>query len=127
MIVCLDTSTPTCRLTLLDENTYVYEWEASRELAKSLLGFLDEKLAEHRAAWQNITGLAIFRGPGSFTGLRIGITVMNTLADGLGIPIVGTIGDDWQAEALSRLQAGENDQLVLPEYGGEAHITTPKK
>jgi hypothetical protein len=28
---------------------------------------------------------------------------------------------------LARLQAGENDKLVMPAYGAEAHITTPRK
>jgi len=28
---------------------------------------------------------------------------------------------------LARLSAGENDELVMPEYGAEAHITTPRK
>jgi tRNA threonylcarbamoyladenosine biosynthesis protein TsaB len=124
MIICLDTSTPTCRLTL---GVHSYEWEAGRELAKSLLGYLEEKLNDQQASWKDVTGLAVFRGPGSFTGLRIGMTVMNTLADSLQIPIVGETGENWQEQALERLKRGENDQIVLPEYGSEAHITQPKK
>jgi tRNA threonylcarbamoyladenosine biosynthesis protein TsaB len=124
MIVLLDTSTPTCRLALVDGDQRTdKEWEAGRDLAKGLIGYLQDNIGD----WQRITGLAAFRGPGSFTGLRIGLTVMNTLADSLHVPIVGTMGEQWQNEALTRLQNGDNDQLVMPEYGSEAHITQPKR
>jgi tRNA A37 threonylcarbamoyladenosine modification protein TsaB len=59
--------------------------------------------------------------------MRIGLAVVNTLADGLGVPIVGETGGDWQSKALERLQRGENDRVVLPLYGGEAHVTQPRK
>ena len=127
MILLLDTSTPTCRLTLVSDVETVYEWEAGRGLAKDLLGFLEESLAKSGATFQDITGLGVFRGPGSFTGLRIGITVMNTPAQSLLIPIVGELEEDWKTKALNRLKSQQNDQIVLPEYGGEAHITTPRK
>ena len=107
--------------------THAYEWEAGRTLARDMLAYLRDRLAEHDATFADIDGVGAFRGPGSFTGLRIGLTVLNTLADANAIPIVGETGDDWEQRALTRLKAGENDKLVMPEYGGEAHITKPRK
>lgn len=128
MILLLDTATATCHLTLIaDDARHDYEWEAGRTLAKGLLEFLQTKLQAHTATWHDVTGLGVFEGPGSFTGLRIGLAVMNTLADSLQVPIVGARGDVWQDEAIRRLKEGENQQIVLPFYGGEANITTPRK
>jgi tRNA threonylcarbamoyladenosine biosynthesis protein TsaB len=128
MILLLDTSTPVCRLSLVDDNwRYDNEWEADRELAKGLLGYLDTQLSKNGKTWQDISAIGTFRGPGSFTGLRIGLTVLNTIADAQAIPIVGAIGENWQQEVISRIEAGENDRIVLPHYGREATITKPRK
>ena len=124
MIILLDTSTATCRLTTVDgESSNNFEWEAGRTLARGLLSFIQEKVGDVK----NISGIGIMRGPGSFTGLRIGMAVAITLADGLGVPIVGETGDSWRESALGRLSSGEDDQVILPFYGGDAHITKPKK
>lgn len=128
MIILLDTSTPVCKLIFIDGDFRMQdEWQADRTLAKGLLGYLQTQLETHSMSWADITGIGVFRGPGSFTGLRIGLTVLNTIADAMNIPIIGTTGEEWQTEALSKLREGSNDRVVLPEYGGEAHITKPRK
>lgn len=128
MIVLLDTSTSVCQLTLVDGDLMrKYDWQADRTLAKKLLGFLAEKLGENGKTWSDITGIGVFEGPGSFTGLRIGITVMNTIADAQTVPIVAGRGDNWQTEVLSKLKSGQNEKIVLPFYGSDAHITAPRK
>jgi len=128
MILLLDTSTPVCKLSFVEGNwRFDNEWESGRTLAKGLLGYLQDNLAKNNKTWTDISGIVAFKGPGSFTGLRIGLTVLNTIADSEQLPIVGTTGENWQAIGLARLQKGENDKLVMPEYGAEAHITTPRK
>ena len=98
-------------------------WEAHRELSTTLLSRIHSQLAEKDATFRDLDGVVVFKGPGSFTGLRIGITVANTLAYSLGINITGTMGDDWRAEGIRYLQGGKNDRLVLPAYGAAPHIT----
>lgn len=128
MILLLDTSTATCRLTFVDGATrHAYDWEAGRGLARGLHAYLRDRLAEHGWTFADIAGIGVMKGPGSFTGLRIGATVMNTIADSAAVPIVGTTGDDWQDEALARLMHSDNDRLVVPFYGRPARITTPRK
>ena len=124
MIILLDTSTATCFLTVVDDETRQdFEWQAGRTLARGLLKFLEEKTGD----LHDIRGIGVMKGPGSFTGLRIGLTVANTLADSLNIPIVGTTGEDWREMALKKLRAGESEKIVMPEYGAAAHITAPRK
>ncbi len=128
MILLLDTSTQNCKVTIIDGDwRQDKEWQADRTLAKHLLKYLHGTLQEYGKTWSDITAIGVFQGPGSFTGLRIGITVMNTLADANNIPIVGGRGDNWRDEALAKLSDGMNEIVVLPYYGGEANITIPKK
>lgn len=128
MILLLDTSTPVCKLSLIDGDTrYENEWQADRQLAKGLLAYLHDQLESQGKAFDDLTGIGTFAGPGSFTGLRIGLTVLNTLADSKHIPIVSGMSEDWQSEALQKLENGQNERIVLPFYGSEANITTPRK
>ena len=128
MFLLIDSSTPMFHLSLIiNGKRHDHNWEAGRELARYIHGYIEDRLHEEGKTWQDIKGIGIFRGPGSYTGLRIGITVANTLAQSLHIPIVGVVGDGWREQAIALLEAGATNQIVLPEYGGEAHITTPKK
>ena len=110
MKLYLDTSTPKTILKLDDKS---YEWESGRDLARDLLKFIHDKLVENNADWQDISEITSFAGPGSFTGLRIGATVVNTLAQDLNIPLYN--------------HRGEKVDIILPEYGRPANITPPKK
>ncbi|MBI3889582.1 tRNA (adenosine(37)-N6)-threonylcarbamoyltransferase complex dimerization subunit type 1 TsaB [Candidatus Saccharibacteria bacterium] len=129
MIILLDTSTSECRLGIVGNESSVvwHTWQANRELAKGLLAYINDTLQEQSSSISDISGIGVFKGPGSFTGLRIGLTVANTLADGLAIPIVGTSSDEWAEKALKQLQDGKNEKIILPDYGSEAHITKPRK
>lgn len=128
MILLLDTSTPQCRI-IFREGDWRYEstWESGRELAKGLLAYIQSQLEGQQKSWKDITGLSVMKGPGSFTGLRIGITVLNTVSYSENIPIIGETGEDWEEKAMTRLSSGETDSIVVPEYGGEANITLPRK
>lgn len=128
MILLLDSSTPVCKLVFVDEAwQYTDEWQADRALAKHLLSYLQEQLQKNGKSWADITGIGVFRGPGSFTGLRIGLTVLNTIADSQSVPIVGAVGEQWQQNALEKLSNGDDEKMILPLYGSEAHITAPRK
>lgn len=102
MKLYLDTSTDTAILKL-DDKTYEQNFE--HDMAEKLLAFIHEKLKENHRDWHDITEIDFNKGPGSFTGLRIGATIMNTLIHELNL----------------------NQPLIIPEYGRGAHISKPRK
>ena len=103
------------------------KWESGRGLADGILGKLEEFLNKNSKSWDEIKGVIVFRGPGSFTGLRIGITVANTVAYAKKIPIVGEMDEEWIDSGRLRLNEGKNDKQVIPEYGSEPNITKSVK
>lgn len=129
MILTIRTDKPEAEIGLYDSKGQVaYEtWQAHRELSDTILINITNLLANQQRKLPDLTGIVVFKGPGSFTGLRIGMSVANTLAYGLSIPVVAETGEQWVAKGLKRLQTGDNDQPALPEYGGEPNITKPRK
>ena len=128
MIILLNTSTTICELTIVDcDLVQEYSWQSDRGLAKGLLKFIDDKLKLNNKTWSDILAIGIFEGPGSFTGLRIGITVANTIADAQDIPIVGGQGNDWKKDIIFKLNSGIDEKIVLPFYDRGPNITVPRK
>ena len=129
MILAIKTDSSIAELYLFDDQDQEISrdiWEAGRSLAKDVLKHIDT-LIDANGSWSVLVGLVVFRGPGSFTGLRIGITTANTISYANQLPIIGESGDSWSSVGRQRLLSGENDQIVLPEYGSDPHITVPKK
>jgi len=129
-ILGIDTSDKICKVKLFKEDEdkiFEKEWLADRGLSKGLLRFLEDFLKENHLSFWDVKGLVIFKGPGSYTGLRIGITVFNTYSDTTKIPIVGETGEDWFLKGVKRLERGENDKVVMPRYLAPAHITKQRK
>jgi len=128
MIILIDTSSVICKISIIDDNQRQdNDWQSNRMLAKGLLGYINKLLLAKNLTWSDISAIGVFEGPGSFTGIRIGLTVMNTIADTQSIPIVGGRGENWQDEVLEKLKSGKNEKIVLPFYSSEAHITKPRK
>ncbi len=72
------------------------KFETSLEARNSqkILYFIDEILKRNNFTVQDIKEIKVNTGPGSFTGLRIGIAIANTLAFGLGITVNGKKTED---------------------------------
>lgn len=102
-------------------------WPAGRELAMTIHRAMDEVLGRAGKTVQDVQGIACFKGPGSFTGLRIGLSVANALAYGLGVPVVARQNPQWLERGIADLLAGRDDVAAVPEYGSAVHTTPPKR
>lgn len=102
-------------------------WQAGRELSMTLNEKLENLLNKNNLQFKDLSGIVFYSGPGSFTGLRIGASVANTLAHSLNIPIVGVGGEDWQNSGIKKLSRNENDKIVKLNYGAQPNITKPRK
>ena len=150
MFLAIKTDQDPTEIYLLDSAGEILEqkvWRAERRLARDLLGEVEQLVIASAAkqstdemtglprqaslpcndnTWDDLTGIIVFSGPGSFTGLRIGITTANAIAYSNKIPIVGASGDDWIIDGMKKLNENKDDKIVLPEYGAPATITKPK-
>lgn len=102
-------------------------WQAHRQLTKTIHKQITKLLMLQSLALEQLGGIVVFEGPGSFTGLRIGLTVANALAYAYSIPIVTTSGQNWIEDGIKQLQAGKNDRIALPRYGQPVYITKPTR
>lgn len=129
MILTLRTDKPDAEIGLYEgyEQLAYHVWPAHRQLAETLHHTIDHVLTSQKAELTDLTGLIVYKGPGSFTGLRIGLSVVNALAASYQLPVVATTGEQWISDGLAFHESGDTAQFALPEYGSDPHITSPKK
>jgi len=128
LILTIRTDKPDAEIGLFNDGTKLAysTWPAHRQLAETIHLKINELLASQNHELNDLDGLVVFKGPGSFTGLRIGLSVANALAYGLRIPIVSVTGANWLEKGSRAIKRGKDEQTALPEYGSPPHITLPK-
>jgi tRNA threonylcarbamoyladenosine biosynthesis protein TsaB len=120
---------PEAELHLYQDDNKLAElkWPAHLKLAETLNSKIEEILNKSSISYDKFDAIAVFKGPGSFTGLRIGISVANALAYAQSVPIIAAQGEDWLKKAINALSQGKNDKVAIPEYGAPARTTRPRK
>ncbi len=106
MQLAIDTSTDTASLALVQDNEVLAEltWRCGQNHTTQLLTHLAHLLNQTKLNLQSTSGIIIARGPGSFNGLRVGISTAKGLAFSLGVPIVGI--SSLEAEAYQHAETG---------------------
>jgi tRNA threonylcarbamoyladenosine biosynthesis protein TsaB len=91
MILCLETATPICSVALCDKNGVVAirESDEGRSHAALVTLFAEELLKEAGLTASNLEAVAVSKGPGSYTGLRIGVSAAKGIAYAASIPLIG--------------------------------------
>jgi tRNA threonylcarbamoyladenosine biosynthesis protein TsaB len=130
IILVIRTDKPEAEIGLYDNDKKLAHkgWAAHRQLAETLHASIKTLLTSQGKDWQAIEAIVVYEGPGSFTGLRIGMSVANALGYSYNIPVVGSAGDDWIAGGRAKLGQGQGkNNPVVPVYGADAHITQQRK
>ena len=106
MKLAIDTSTDTASLTLVRDGYILAEltWRCGQNHTRQLMPNLDHLLNQFELSPAEITGIIVARGPGSFNGLRVGISAAKGLAFSLNVPIVGI--SSLEAEAYQHAETG---------------------
>ena len=110
-ILAVDTATASGSIALLDDARLMAEWtlHSAQTHTRRLLKDIDLLLKELGWTLEHLDGFAVTIGPGSFTGLRIGVTTIKTLAWAARKPFVGISSLDALAAPL-----GYAAQLICP-------------
>jgi tRNA threonylcarbamoyladenosine biosynthesis protein TsaB len=126
VILLLDTATrrPVVALAAADGTVTVERtWESRHRHGEELLARLDECLTEVGARRADLTAVVVGTGPGSFTGLRIGLATAKTIAYALSIPIVGVSSTLALAQAAATADPGlAHVTVALPAGAADRYV-----
>ena len=113
-ILALDTSNKTLSVAveLTDGTSIEQTIENTLQHSVLLMPTIEAVFKEAGITAKDLTKVIVAEGPGSYTGLRIGVTVAKTLAKSLGIPLVGVSSlDVFLPNLASKVEVGE---VVVP-------------
>ncbi len=123
-LLALDTSTEACSVALLynGEKTYLNEL-AQRTHAKRILPMVDEILTDSGLKLNQLDALAFGRGPGSFTGVRVGAAIAQGLALGADLPVIPISNLTAMAQAAFELHQAENVAAAIDARMNEVYFS----
>lgn len=112
MILCLETATPICSVALNDgeKNIALRECKGQNAHSEKITIFIDEILKEAGINYNQLDAIAVSKGPGSYTGLRIGVSTAKGICYAADLPLMAV--DTLHAMAYGmRAQLGAELQL----------------
>jgi len=117
-ILALDTASRACSVAVVEDDVVMAEFTVNHRDTHSrfLMEMIDRVLAISRFTLMDMDGLAVTIGPGSFTGLRIGLSAVKGLAMGANLPVVGVGSLDALAFPFSH-----SDKLVCSMMDARRH------
>lgn len=110
--LALDTTTDICSIAVSDESGLIAEYNSAHkmDLSRRMMPNVVAMLRDAGLQMKDVEAVGVSIGPGSFTGLRIGVTTAKTLAQALNVPVVGIVTLDLLAHQFDYLP----DAIVCP-------------
>ncbi len=120
-VLCLDTATATPVVALVGDDGVLRAGRVIDARAQAVLGAIDEVLIEAGVAKSELTALVVGMGPGTFTGLRVGVSTARGIAETLRIPLHGE-SSLFVAGASHATPGGPPVRAVLAAGRGECFV-----
>ena len=113
-LLCIETSTTVCSVCLTANNTVLTHKEINSGFShiENLHVFIRDILTEAGLSIKQVSAVAISKGPGSYTGLRIGVSAAKGLCYALQIPLISI--DTLQSMAWAVSHSKQQDVLYCP-------------
>jgi tRNA threonylcarbamoyladenosine biosynthesis protein TsaB len=114
-LLLLETSGKNCSVALADESGILTTRSASAEHfihAEQLHVMINEIFTERNLSWNSLSAVAVSKGPGSYTGLRIGVSAAKGFCFSLHIPLIAI--DTTELLALAASKVYTDAQIILP-------------
>ena len=121
LILCIETGTDICSVGIArdGETIALRESDEGRDHARQVALFVDEMLDEQQLSAEDLDAVAVGMGPGSYTGLRIGVSFAKGLCYGIGKPLIA-IGS---LEALTEVAREDYEAGIIDVDGWDkAHL-----
>ncbi|HEY3411434.1 MAG TPA: tRNA (adenosine(37)-N6)-threonylcarbamoyltransferase complex dimerization subunit type 1 TsaB [Armatimonadota bacterium] len=125
LVLGIETATQWCAVALWNENGPLasHSFVNAMELSRRLVPTIEALLMDEGLTPEDLTGIAVSIGPGSFTGLRIGVATAKTMAQVLNIPIIGVETMDVIALTYEPLLlAGTRLAVTLTSRRGQYYV-----
>ncbi|EPC0967744.1 tRNA (adenosine(37)-N6)-threonylcarbamoyltransferase complex dimerization subunit type 1 TsaB [Enterobacter hormaechei] len=121
-ILAIDTATEACSVALWnDGTTFAHFEECPREHTQRILPLVKTILTEGNTSLTDLDALAYGRGPGSFTGVRIGIGIAQGLALGADLPMIGVSTLATMAQGAWRMTGATRVLAAIDARMGEVY------
>ncbi|WON78385.1 tRNA (adenosine(37)-N6)-threonylcarbamoyltransferase complex dimerization subunit type 1 TsaB [Serratia sp. UGAL515B_01] len=121
-ILAIDTATEACSVALWNQGeTHVLFELCPREHTQRILPLVQQVLAESELTLSQLDALAFGRGPGSFTGVRIGIGIAQGLALGANLPMLGISTLQTMAQGAWRMNGAQRVLAAIDARMGEVY------
>ncbi|REF28370.1 tRNA threonylcarbamoyladenosine biosynthesis protein TsaB [Xenorhabdus cabanillasii] len=121
-ILSIDTATEACSVALWNDGHIEAQFEISpREHTQRILPMVEAVLSKNDIKLQQLDALAFGQGPGSFTGVRIGVGIAQGLALGADLPMIGVSSLKTMAQGAFRLKNATNVLVAIDARMGEIY------
>jgi tRNA threonylcarbamoyladenosine biosynthesis protein TsaB len=123
ILLAIDTSASMTRVALsIEDRIRQYRTDEPRQAAQQLLPLIDTAFAEAAISTKELDGIAVVTGPGSFTGLRIGIGVAQGLSLANSTLLIGVSSLELLAKTANALTEDDGYLVCIPAREDEIYL-----